>query len=154
MKTAEKALQFINNVKDAKFLEVACGCAELSIEAAKYANSVDCIDLDEFRLKQEINNYNNIHFQKMDATQMNFNNEYFDIVALYNAVMHLEEILESVIKECIRVTKKSGEIYVISTFRMDKPVMQTKLHNILVKNNIQFQTFEEGKYSGIVIHGN
>ena len=154
MKTAEKALQFINNLKDTKFLEVACGCAELSIEAAQYAKSVDCIDLDEFRLKPEIRYYTNIHFQKMDATHLKFDNESFDIVAIYNAVMHLEDILESVIKECIRVTKKSGGIYIISTFSMDKPIMQTKLQRILMENNIQYRTFEDGKFSGIVIHVN
>lgn len=50
MKKADIIVQLLSSdIIDKKILEVACGCAELSISAARYAHSVSCIDIDDSR---------------------------------------------------------------------------------------------------------
>ena len=147
MKTSEKAIALIgDSVQNACFLEVACGCAELSLAASKFVASVDCIDLDEFRLLPAVIDSDMIHFQKMDATKMTFQENSFDIVALYNAVQHLGDILAKVIRECVRVVKPGGSIWLISTFSMDKPIMKGELQQILISENLPFNVLEQGKF--------
>ena len=46
-------------------LEVACGAADFSISAARIANRVSCIDLDDSRLNNQVKQ-NNVRFQIMD----------------------------------------------------------------------------------------
>ena len=71
MTKAEKAVQMIlPEVAGRVVLEVACGCAEFSLAAAKHAKQVVCIDLDHKRLDPAVTMRSNIAFLQMDAAQM------------------------------------------------------------------------------------
>lgn len=136
MKRVQQALTIAEDgIKGKKVLEVTCGCAEFSIEAASIANEVQCIDLDSFRQLPEIENHSNIFFKEMDATRMAYEDEYFDCCVIYNAIGHLKNCLEEVIEECIRVTSLNGNIYIISSFKMDKRVIEDKLIPLLEYKN-------------------
>lgn len=152
MKTVEKALSLMDELKDSnKFLEVACGCAEMSIEASKIVKEVHCIDLDDFRLRSNIHEYDNVHFKKMDATNMGYEDNTFDIVVIYNAVKHLDTVLQEIIRECTRVLKDNGKLYIISTFSIDKPIIKTELPRILGGLNLEFISLSKGKLEGIEV---
>lgn len=70
---------------------------------------------------------------------------------MYNAIGHLGAVLEKVLKECLRVTKPGGAIFVISSFRMDMPVIDEKLMPLLTKKQIAFAEESDGTFCYIKI---
>jgi len=142
MKRVEQVIQRIDSdIRDKDVLEVASGCAEFSASAAKIATKVCCIDLDSSRMKFSPDDYDNLEFQVMDATQMSFQDKNFDTIVMYNAIGHLDKIISKVLEECRRVLKKDGCIYVISSFKMDRWVIREVL--LPRAQEIGFQVIEE-----------
>ena len=122
MKKTDKIVQLLSSdIIDKRVLEVACGCADLSISAARYAHSVSCIDIDDGRLTDVLPK--NVCFEIMDATQMSYSNSSFDTVILYNAFSHIYSQWDTIKEECMRVVKSSGTVYVISTWKLDISLM-------------------------------
>lgn len=144
MKRVEMAVKHLRHALEAKdILEVACGCGEFSICASKIAAAVHCIDIDEKRLLPEARDCSNLVFSKMDAAAMAYGNESFDTVILYNAVGHLEAVLNETLEECLRVLRSGGSIYVISSFKMDKQVIFHRLLPLLEHKNILYTSTED-----------
>lgn len=118
MKKTDSAVQiFLSEIENKKILEAACGRAEFSDSASNYAQSVSCIDLDGSKLscaKRE-----NIHFEIMDAARMRYSDETFDTVFLYNALSHVSSQWKAIEKECRRVLKPHGSIYIIGTWKIE-----------------------------------
>ena len=132
MKRVEQAIAHIaENINGKAVLEIACGCAEFSLAAAQTAKSVDGIDLDYLRLPPQAHKTEDFAFTIMDATNMTFADGSFDTAVMYNAIGHLGAVLEKVLKECLRVTKPCGAIFVISSFRIDMPIIDEKLLPLL-----------------------
>ena len=102
-------------------LEVACGAASFSISASVCSNNVYCIDLDAGRLGGEFTE--NVHFQMMDASKMDYADNTFDTVVLYNAFTHIQSQWLEIKRECKRVLKTNGVIYVVGTWKMDTYLM-------------------------------
>lgn len=122
MKKADIIVQLLSSdIIDKKILEVACGCAELSISAARYAHSVSCIDIDDSRLSNILPR--NVCFEVMDASQMRYSSDSFDTIILYNAFSHIYSQWDSIKDECVRVLKSSGVIYIVSTWKLDISLM-------------------------------
>lgn len=152
MKRVERAIEHIaENINGKAVLEVACGCAEFSIAAAQTAKSVDGIDLDYLRLPPSARKTEGFKFTIMDATNMAFPESSFDAAVMYNAIGHLGAVLEKVLKECLRVTKPGGAIFVISSFRIDMPVIDEKLLPLLAKKQIAFAEESDGTFRYIKI---
>lgn len=152
MKRVEQAIAHIaENINGKSVLEVACGCAEFSLAAAQTAKSVDGIDLDYLRLPPSARKTEGFKFTVMDATNMAFPEGSFDAAVMYNAIGHLGAVLEKVLKECLRVTKPGGAIFVISSFRMDMPVIDEKLLPLLAKKQIAFAEESDGTFRYIKI---
>ena len=103
-------------------LEVACGAADFSISAARVANHIACIDLDDSRLNSQARQ-NGIHFQIMDATQMAFSDNAFDTIVIYNAFFHIQPQWNMIEKECRRVIKPAGKIFMVGTWSLDTNLM-------------------------------
>ena len=122
MKKTDKIVQMLSSDRIGKrVLEVACGCADLSISAAPYAHSVSCIDIDDGRLSDALPQ--NVYFEIMDATQMSYSNSSFDTVILYNAFSHIYAQWDAIKEECMRVVKSAGTVYIISTWKLDISLM-------------------------------
>ena len=122
MKKVDTIVRLLSSdIANKKILEVACGCAELSISAARSSHSVWCIDIDDRRIPNSLPH--NVHFEVMDAAQMHFSSNEFDTIILYNAFSHIFAQWESVKDECMRILKPSGIIYVISTWNLDVSMM-------------------------------
>lgn len=152
MKRVEQAIEHIaENISGKAVLEVACGCAEFSLAAAQTAKSVDGIDLDYLRLPPSARKTEGFKFIVMDATNMAFPEGSFDAAVMYNAIGHLGAVLEKVLKECFRVTKPGGAIFVISSFRIDMPVIDEKLLPLLAKKQIAFAEEGDGTFRYIKI---
>ncbi len=107
----------IADIENKTILEAACGAADFSISASVYSDSVYCIDLDDGRLNSKL--AANLHFQIMDASKMDYADETFDTVILYNAFFHIQSQWIEIERECKRVLKAEGVIYVVGTWKLD-----------------------------------
>lgn len=128
MRRVEQAIAHIKDALENKdVLEVACGCAEFSFYTSSIARKVCCMDLDDSRLKFDPDDCANLEFRIMDATKMDYEQRSFDTIVIYNAIGHLEDIIDAVLAECRRVLRTGGVVYIISSFSMDKQVIREKL---------------------------
>ena len=123
MRKVDKCVELLKseiNKKD--ILELASGGADFSISASKYAKSVTCVDIDESRIKGKTLP-GNVRFDIMDAANMNYPAESFDNVFLYNAFFHVQAQWTDIERECFRVLKPGGRIFIIGTWKLDVNLM-------------------------------
>ena len=99
-----------------------------SVSASDYSDSVYCIDLDARRLNGRLRE--KLHFQVMDASKMDYADDTFDTIVLYNAFYHIQSQWIEIERECRRVLKAEGVIYVVGTWKLDVHVMA----NVFGKN--------------------
>lgn len=152
MTRAKQAVcNIIEDIANKSVLEVACGCAEFSINASEFASHVSCIDLDSFRLDDKIHVCGNVSFQQMDARSLQYNDKEFDTVVIYNAVFHLKEFITEILSECKRVIGDSGCIYVISSFKMDKAVINEELVPLLNEVSANFSVKTDKMFTYVKI---
>ncbi|MCI9071516.1 MAG: class I SAM-dependent methyltransferase [Lachnospiraceae bacterium] len=111
----------IADIENKAILEVACGAADFSLSASAYADSVYSIDLDAGRLNGR--HAENLHFQIMDASNMDYADDTFDTVVLYNAFAHIQSQWIEIERECKRVLKAEGVIYIVGTWKLDVHMM-------------------------------
>ena len=62
-------------------------------------------------------------FQIMDAARMSYPDNTFDTVVIYNAFFHIRDQWDEIEKECRRVLKRTGILYVIGTWSLDTILM-------------------------------
>ena len=127
--------ELYSDIVEKNILEVACGCAEFSISASHYAESINCIDIDDSRLNGSLPE--NVKFDMMDASRMNYSDESFDTIVLYNAFYHIYSQWEEIKRECMRVLKSFGTIYIVSSWNLDISLMNEVFEGS-VKKNIEF----------------
>ena len=121
-KTDELVRILATDIENKDILEVACGAAGFSVSAARIAHRVDCIDLDDSRLNEQAKQ-SNIHFQIMDASEMSFPDNAFDTIFIYNAFSHIHSQWDMIERECKRVLKTAGKIYIVGTWKLDTNLM-------------------------------
>ena len=123
MKKTDKLVNILfSEIEHKNVLEVACGAADFSISAASIANKVHCIDLDDSRLN-DLGKRDNLCFQIMDAAKMLYANNVFDTIVIYNAFFHIQSQWADIERECKRVIKKHGKIYIVGTWNLDINLM-------------------------------
>lgn len=141
-------------IKNKKILEVACGDSNFSLSASKYAAEILATDisLERFNRRNILEVPINLKFVEMDAKKLKLNDKEFDIAVCYNAVGHLAGIIDSVLSEMERVTTKDGKIIFISTWLMDKKMLED-IKKIYSRKfgikNIQF--IQKSKYNILII---
>ncbi len=126
MKTTDKIIDRLRLYFEQKnVLEIACGDSDFSLSVSKYASKVLATDisLERFKRKETKTRPNNIEFMEMDAKNLVIEDSKFDITAFYNAIGHLEDILEDVLIEALRVTKVKGYLIIVATWKLDKRLM-------------------------------
>lgn len=107
----------MKDIENKTVLEVACGAADFSISASFHSTNVFCIDLDAGRLGDGFTE--NVHFQIMDASDMDYADSTFDTIILYNAFFHVQSQWNEIKRECERVLKANGVIYIVGTWKLD-----------------------------------
>ena len=152
MSQVSKAVEKIEaDIAGKKVLEAACGRAEFSVCASKFAKEVFCVDMVSFRLKEEVMECENLTFEQMDVTAMKYEEQTFDTVVMYNAIAHLDTIIPETLKESKRVLKAGGCIYVISSFKMDKAVIEEKLVPYLEESGERYTVETDKIYTYVKI---
>ena len=121
-KTDELVRMLATDIEHKDILEVACGAAGFSVSAARIAHRVDCIDLDDGRLNDQAKQ-SSIHFQIMDASEMSFPDNTFDTIFIYNAFSHIHSQWDMIERECKRVVKATGKIFIVGTWKLDTNLM-------------------------------
>jgi ubiquinone/menaquinone biosynthesis C-methylase UbiE len=109
------------NVKDMNpagksVLDVATGTGSLAIELGKTAKSVVGIDLSDKMLAvaKRKSSSDNITFQQMDASQMEFEDKSFDIVTISLGLHDMPlEVRTAVLNESKRVLKPNGKLFIL-----------------------------------------
>jgi len=134
------ALNYLNKSKNKKLLEIGPGKGYNAVKFAKMGFKVTAIDISRNSLKsckelaKKYDLLKNINLIQMDAHDMKFRNEQFDIIFIKTTLMHLN--YPKVIKECKRVLKKKGLLISI------EPIDE----NILIKlYRFFFSQFKETK---------
>ncbi len=97
-------------------LEIACGAGQALGYLARVAKRVVGGDIDEDNLKYALGQYQgreHIDFRQLDAHNLPFSNESFDVIILFEAIYYLEGP-DQFLEECHRILRKGG-ILLIST---------------------------------------
>lgn len=132
-------------------LDYGCGCGDFTTKFARRGARVTGVDLSLARLKtaqkkiKEINQDTNVSFCKMDAENMAFHNNSFDLV-FGGAILHHLDI-EIAITEIERVLKPDGEAFfiepmghnpIINLYRRLTPNSRTPDEHPLLESDLSF----------------
>lgn len=127
--------QFREKVEGKTLLELACGTAEFSLAAAKYAKSIVCLDLDSSRLDERVSDRKELIFILADAAHTGLEPEGFDIVVIYNAFFHIKDEWPDILAEGKRLLKPNGTFFVISSWKLDKTLLEENVSEIEHRGN-------------------
>lgn len=109
----------LDYVKDKKVLDVACGISYGSAILAKKASQVFCLDNDKNSIDYAKTHYpySNLKFSLGDAQDLNFPDNFFDVVVSFETIEHLSAPLKF-LKEIKRVLRPNG-ILILSSMDME-----------------------------------
>lgn len=92
----------------------------------------------------------NATFRKMDVASMTYDNETFTVV-MYEAIGHLNYVMDKALNECMRVLKKHGSLIVVSSSKMDKRVIADRLISLLKNRGLIYEPTEEKVFTYVRI---
>jgi len=110
-------------------LDLGCGYGRVAIELAKKAKKIIGIDIsqDNIELAKNLHQQiDNLEFYKMNAVELNFPADMFDVtLCIQNGISAFKEDPYVLLAEALRVTKKGG-ILLFSTY--SNKIWQDRLH--------------------------
>ena len=132
MLNLEKRLQ---EFEGGKILDVATGRGEFIhflVHSIKSFDEIIGIDITDMAFKEIMGFFEGhaVKLQKMDAYQMNFDDESFDTVCLSNSIHHFKEP-DKVLSEMSRTLKKGGHFVIQEMVCDDDQTEQQKSHTLL-----------------------
>ncbi|MEK7572931.1 MAG: class I SAM-dependent methyltransferase [Patescibacteria group bacterium] len=117
----DRLLELIKSKKNIKILDIGCGQGDLAIYFAQRGAHVTGIDYSKDAItlakqnlaKQKTEIKDRVLLVLMDASRVNFPENYFDAVLAVDVFEHLyPEVLEPILKKISTILKKSGELLV------------------------------------------
>lgn len=145
-----KAAKFLNAKPQSKIIDVATGTGAQAFELAKLNLDVVGIDLSPEMLvqaKKKCNTTLKLKFQHADATEIPFENNYFDHSSVSLGLHDMSyEIGISVLKEMKRVTKKGGQILIVD-------YMEPKKHLVAKISHLLVSLYETKNYELFINRG-
>lgn len=131
----KKAAQFLDLTPPQKIIDVASGTGSQAHELAKLGYDVIGMDLSKEMLKQAKKKCNSglkLGFQEADATDLPFEDNYFDASSISLGLHDMPyEIDLMVLKEMKRVTKNGGKILIIDYNEPRKHIVAKLAHPII-----------------------
>lgn len=132
----EKLKKVLYNLEKPKILDVGTGGGNfIKLMTSLYDDFESIVGIDSLEVAVTSSNKNftddRITFEKMDAHQMTFQDNSFDVVCLSNSLHHLKKP-DVILKEMERVLKKDGIIIVNEMMRdhlSSKQITHLKLHH-------------------------
>lgn len=126
-------------------LDIACGTGFGSNMLAEKASRVIGGDIDAHTIEKNksIWNRTNLDFQKLDATQLPFEDDTFDVLVSFETIEHSTEY-DAMIKEFKRVTKPGGLLF-IST-----PNIYVNSPSGIVTNPFHTQEFTPEAFNSLI----
>lgn len=108
--TIQNSLKFIN--QEYTVLDFACGTGMISLEIAKEAKKVVAVDISDKMIEIANEKYskselNNIEFRTLDGYNLDYADQYFNVILLCN-VLHVVEEPQTVLKEMSQLLKPGG----------------------------------------------
>lgn len=137
---------FDADMRDKDILEVACGSAEFSVFAAQVANTVDCIDLTDAELLPEVKQTKNLTFKQMNAIKTDYADKSFDTIVMFNAMSYLDTVFKKLFIELKRILRDDGCLYIISSPKIDKCIIEDIVIPYLEKLNCKISTENYAEY--------
>ncbi|HOD53324.1 MAG TPA: methyltransferase domain-containing protein [Candidatus Cloacimonadota bacterium] len=134
-----KLENILNNIYAGKVLDIATGAGDF-IEFIKNMSQLESVTaIDELEIMGELikkrHPEENIHFKKMNAHHLDFEDYSFDTVCISNSLHHFTDV-NQVIQEAVRVLKKGG-LLIINEMCSDElnPAQQShdKMHRFVAK---------------------
>lgn len=136
-----KVVSVTNAEKGSKILDVATGTGKQAFAFGERGYEVVGIDLSEDMLKvaNKKNKYRNVRFEVADATNMPFEENYFDVSCVSFALHDMPlPIREKVLEEMVRVTEPKGTVVIV-----DYALPRNTFAKYLI---YRFVSFYESKY--------
>lgn len=122
----ESVIASLRIPREAKVLEVGIGTG-LSLPAYPSHCEVTGVDLapdmlELARQKAEENRWRHVHFMEMNAMDLQFPDNAFDVVTSFHVVSVVPDPVQ-MMREIYRVCKPNGRVVIINHFRTTKPVL-------------------------------
>jgi len=136
-----QVVDFINAKYGSKILDIATGTGKQVFAFAKRGYDIIGVDLSEdmLQIAKKTNKYANLEFIVADATNIPFDDNYFDVTCVSFALHDMPiSIRKKVVGEMVRVTKTKGVIAII-----DYNLPKNKIRKNLIYHFIRFY---ESKY--------
>jgi ubiquinone/menaquinone biosynthesis C-methylase UbiE len=128
-----RARKIIKNIpiQAARMLDAGFGSGIYSFTLSDRVKMIEAIDIDERKLnyvKQVNSRFSNIHFQKMDITDLTFTDHSFDLIICSDV---LEQIThhELAISELARVLKRGGILIITVPYDSENNRIMYKYHS-------------------------
>ena len=116
------AYEFARPFAQGKVLEVGCGDGYGSSLLAKTANEVTAVDLFPKNVTAAAERYAgpNLRFLQMNATELAFEDETFDLVVSFQVIEHIPQALLGRYVSEIRRVLKPGGVFIVTTLNLSK----------------------------------
>ncbi len=136
----EKLARILNKKKQARILDVGTGTGNfVSLITSCYRDYKEIVGIDtiEGAVKSAEENFDDerIHFEVMDALNMSYPDNHFDVVCLSNSLHHLVDP-KIILKEMKRVLKDDGVMLIAEMMSNDltkKQLSHLKIHHFAAK---------------------
>lgn len=136
----DKLYSVLRQAPKGKVLDVACGLGFLSVLLARFGHQVVAVDVSKNsiayakKLASLCNCYDQIDFRVMDASQLTFDLDSFDIVTGEDALHHIIKY-PGAIENIYRVLKPGGVAYFSEPFAFNPIINIMRYVNVRVKNH-------------------
>jgi len=140
--------------KTEKVLDAACGTAIVSFALSKNVNYVEAADYSAEMIavakeKLVANNITNVNFTVQNACELNFPDQYFDVVVICNS-LHVIEEPEKALLESKRVLKKEGLLIAPNACLGESEETKRQAKEMIPKGFLAYHLYSPDSYCDMI----
>lgn len=140
--------KFLKDAKKLNCLSIGCGTGEAEAHYASYFNKVIGIDYSKAMIaKAKKLNLKNTKFKVMNATKLDFKDNYFEVIVIFNVLHHVQSYhgIIKILKESERVLKNNG-ILLIYEMNPFNPVTRHVIKTLDIDKEVNLNGFKRNKF--------